>query len=72
MYCQGMSDASPAAVTRVTSDDVERLASLIGLPISQADLPNVTVALNVLLSAADLVTGFPLPDDVQAAPVFRP
>ena len=72
MYCQGMSDASPAVVTRVTSDDVERLASLIGLPISQADLPNVTVALNVLLSAADLVTGFPLPDDVQAAPVFRP
>ena len=72
MYSRGMSESGPGPATRVTADDVERLAAVIGLPISPADLPSVAVALNVLLSAADLVTGFPLPDDVEAAPVFRP
>lgn len=72
MYWQVMNDTRPGPPTRVTPDDVQRLAAVIGLPISPGDLPNVTIALNVLLSAADLVTGFPLPDDVEAAPVFRP
>jgi hypothetical protein len=59
-------------MTPVTSDDVARLAAVVGLPISSADLPNVAVALTVLLGAAELVTEFPLADDVEAAPVFRP
>jgi 1-carboxybiuret hydrolase subunit AtzG-like protein len=57
---------------RVSDHDVERLAALVGLPISPSDLPNVAVALGVLLTAAQLVSDFPLPDDVEAAPVFRP
>jgi hypothetical protein len=44
----------------------------VGLPISPADLPAVTVALGVLLEVARLVADFPLPDDVEPAPVFRP
>ncbi|HEY7520366.1 MAG TPA: DUF4089 domain-containing protein [Methylomirabilota bacterium] len=52
--------------------DVERLAAVVGVPISPADRPAVAVALGVLLTAAQLVADFPLPDDVEAAPVFRP
>jgi hypothetical protein len=57
---------------RVSESEVERLAALVGLPISPTDLPSVAVALGVLLTVAQLVTDFPLPDDVEAAPVFRP
>jgi hypothetical protein len=57
---------------RVTEADVERLAGLVGVPISPGELPAVAVALGVLLTAAQLVSEFPLADDVQAAPVFRP
>ena len=57
---------------RVSETDVERLATVVGVPISPADLPAVAVALGVLLTAAQLVSDFPLPDDVEAAPVFRP
>jgi hypothetical protein len=56
---------------RVTEADVERLAGLVGLPISPGDLPAVATALGVLLTVAELVSEFPLPDDVEAAPVFR-
>jgi len=57
---------------RVTEADVERLAALTGVPIAPGDLPAVAVALGALLGAARLVTEFPLPDDVEPAPVFRP
>lgn len=57
---------------RITEPDVERLATLVGLPISPADLPAVAASLGVLLTVARLVTDFPLPDDVEPAPVFRP
>jgi hypothetical protein len=57
---------------RVTEADVERLAALAGVPIAPEDLPAVAVALGVLLGAARLVTEFPLRDDVEPAPVFRP
>lgn len=56
----------------VSEADVERLAAVVGVPISPADRPAVAVALGVLLTAAQLVADFPLPDDVEAAPVFRP
>jgi hypothetical protein len=55
----------------MTERDVQQLAALVGLPISPADLPAVTVALGVLLEVARLVADFPLPDDVEPAPVFR-
>jgi hypothetical protein len=56
----------------VSEADVRRLAALVGLSIAEADLPNVVVTLRLLLDTARLVTDFPLPDDVEAAPVFRP
>ena len=56
----------------VSEGDIERLAALVGLPIRPTDLPGVAVALGALLTAAQLVTDFPLPDEVEAAPVFQP
>ena len=57
---------------RVNESDIERLAEVAGVPISPAEAPAVAVALGVLLTAARLVSEFPLPDDGEAAPVFRP
>jgi hypothetical protein len=57
---------------RITESDVERLAALLGVPIAPSDLAAVAVALGVLLGAGRLVTDFPLPDEVEAAPVFHP
>jgi len=56
----------------VTEADVERLAAVVGVPIHPAEIPAVATALGVLLNAAQLVSEFPLSDDVEAAPVFRP
>jgi len=56
----------------VNASDIERLAEVAGVPISPAEAPAVAVALGVLLTAARLVSEFPLPDDLEAAPVFRP
>jgi len=60
------------APVRVTEADVERLAAVVGVPIHPAEIPAVATALGVLLNAAQLVSEFPLSDDVEAAPVFRP
>ena len=68
----GYLDSTVVGPVHVSEADVERLAGLVGVPISPADLPAVAVALGVLLTAARLVGEFPLPDDVEAAPVFHP
>jgi 1-carboxybiuret hydrolase subunit AtzG-like protein len=57
---------------RVSESEIERLAEVAGVPISPAEVPAVAVALGVLLTAVGLVSELPLPDDVEAAPVFRP
>ena len=57
---------------RVTEVDVEQLAALAGLSIAPADRLAVAQQLSALLTVARLVTEFPLPDDVEAAPVFCP
>jgi len=57
---------------RISEADVERLAEVAGVSIAPAELPAVAVALGVLLTAARLVSELPLPDDIEAAPVFRP
>jgi 1-carboxybiuret hydrolase subunit AtzG-like protein len=56
---------------RVTDVEVERLAALVGLSIDPADRLGVARQLSGLLTVARLVTEFPLPDDVEGAPVFR-
>jgi hypothetical protein len=57
---------------RVTETDVERLAAGVGLSIAPTDRQAVAQQLSGLLTVAQLVTEFPLPDEVEAAPVFRP
>jgi hypothetical protein len=57
---------------RVTETDVERLAAGVGLSIAPTDSPAVAQQLSGLLTVAQLVTEFPLPDEVEVAPVFRP
>ena len=57
---------------RVTEAEVEQLAALVGLSIAPAGRLAVAQQLSGLLTVARLVTEFPLPDEIEAAPVFRP
>ena len=51
---------------------VDRAAALIDLTIAPEHRPGVVQAMGVIVAAAALVMEFPLPDDVEAAPVFEP
>lgn len=55
-----------------TDADIERLAALVGLTIDPARRDAVREYLAALLAVSRLVTDFPLPEDLEAAPVFRP
>jgi hypothetical protein len=59
-------------LARITEAEVETLAALVGLSIDPAYRGAVAEQLTALLGVARLVTDFPLPDDVEVAPVFRP
>ncbi len=50
----------------------ERMAAVIGLPLDPAREAAVAQQLGVMLAAAALVLEFPLPDEIEAAPVFEP
>lgn len=50
----------------------ERMAEAVGLPLDPARKPAVAQHLGILLTAAALILEFPLPDTVEAAPVFEP
>lgn len=50
----------------------ERAAAAIGLPLDPARKAAVAQQLGAMLAAAALVLEFPLPDGVEAAPVFGP
>jgi hypothetical protein len=50
----------------------ERTAAAIGLPLDPARKAAVAQQLGALLAAAAMVLEFPLPDDVESAPVFEP
>ena len=65
-------DSTVPIPVHLTEADVEPLARLAGVPIDPAETSAVAVALGVLLGAARLVAEFPLPEDVEAAPVFQP
>jgi hypothetical protein len=51
---------------------VDAAAALIDLPIAPEHRPGVVLNLGRVAAMAALVMEFPLPDDVEAAPVFRP
>ncbi|MCJ2055485.1 DUF4089 domain-containing protein [Methylobacterium sp. J-048] len=46
-------------------------APLLGLAIEPDWMPPITANLRVLAAAAELVAGFALPDEVEAAPRFE-
>lgn len=46
-------------------------APLLGLALDPAWMGPITANLRVLAAAAELVAGFPLPDEAEAAPRFE-
>ncbi|MDB5557323.1 MAG: hypothetical protein JWQ36_257 [Enterovirga sp.] len=69
-----MTDATPPSPTL---DDagaaaiVDAMAPLLGLSIDPAWRGEVAMNLVVIANAARLVLDFPLPDELEPAPVFR-
>ena len=59
-------------MTELTVADVERLAATVGLRIDPAMLDAVAQHLALLLAAGRLLDEFPLTEDVEPAPGFRP
>lgn len=51
---------------------IHAAAALINLPIAPEHLPGVVANLERTKAIAQLVTEFPLPDTVEAAPTFEP
>ena len=51
---------------------VDAAAALIGLPIDPAHRSGVVLNLERIAQMAALVAAFPLPDEPEPAPVFRP
>jgi hypothetical protein len=51
---------------------VDEAAKLIDLPIAAEHRPGVIQFVGVIMGAAAAVMEFPLPDDVEGAPVFEP
>jgi len=51
---------------------VDASAALVGLPIDPAHRPGVILNLERLAQLAALVMEFPLTDEAEPAPVFRP
>jgi hypothetical protein len=58
------------------SDDLEAYAdaaaATVELPIDPAHRPGVVLNLGRIAEMAKLVMSFPLPDDVDIAPIFHP
>jgi hypothetical protein len=51
---------------------VDAVALLVGLSLDPAHRPGVILNLERIAEMAGLVMAFPLPDDTEPAPVFRP
>jgi hypothetical protein len=51
---------------------VDRTAELINLPLDPEYRPGVVVNFGRIAAIARLVTEFPLPPEVEVAPVFEP
>ena len=66
------STTSPAPGEDAVILYAERMAAAVGLPLDPARKAAVAQHLALLLAAASLVLEFPLPEEVEAAPVFEP
>jgi len=51
---------------------VDRTSELINLPLDPEHRPGVVVNFERIAEIAQLVTEFPLPHEIEAAPVFQP
>ena len=51
---------------------VDRTSELINLPLKPEHRPGVVVNFERIAEIARLVTEFPLPHEIEAAPVFQP
>ena len=51
---------------------IDPAAALVGLPIDPAHRPGIVLNLGRIAEMAALVMAFPLPDDIEPAPVFGP
>ncbi len=51
---------------------VEQISELIDLPIDPEYLPSVVKNFATISAIAQLVTEFPLPEDIEPAPLFEP
>lgn len=51
---------------------VEQISQVLDLSIDAEYYPSVVKNFTTICAIAKLVTDFPLPDDIEAAPVFEP
>lgn len=51
---------------------VQQAAQMIGLPIPPEHLPSVTANFDRIAVVAQQVMEFPLPEEIEIAPVFEP
>ncbi|MCL6435833.1 MAG: DUF4089 domain-containing protein [Leptolyngbyaceae cyanobacterium HOT.MB2.61] len=54
------------------SEFVDQMAAVTSLPLQPEHRPGVIDNFSRIQMLAQLVTEFPLPEDVEAAPVFEP
>lgn len=50
---------------------IDAASALLGIPVDPAWIAAIGANLTVLRAASGLVADFPLPDEAEAAPVFR-
>ncbi len=55
-----------------SAECVDQIAALIGLPLNPEHRPGVVTNFERIQAIAQLVMEFPLPDLIEAAPVFKP
>jgi len=51
---------------------VDQMAALVGLPLQPDHRPGVIENFARIRAIAQLVTEFPLPEEIEIAPVFKP
>lgn len=54
------------------ADYIEQMSEILDLPIDPEYRPGVVKNFASICAIATLVTDFPLPEDIEAAPVFEP
>ena len=54
------------------TDYVHAAASLIDLPLDPDGIPSIVTNFARIEAIAELVLEFPLPDNIEAAPIFEP